>query len=84
MTDVASRDLRNNTRALLERVEAGESITITVDGRPVATLEPARRRPRFVSRDVFVKEVMTHRADAGLRADLRDLAADDTDDRSLT
>ena len=40
MTDVASRDLRNNTRALLERVEAGESITITVDGRPVATLEP--------------------------------------------
>ena len=45
MADVASRDLRNNTRALLERVEAGESITITVDGRPVATLEPAGRRP---------------------------------------
>jgi prevent-host-death family protein len=84
MTDVASRDLRNNTRALLERVEAGESITITVDGRPVATLEPARRRPRFVSRDVFVNEGMTNRADAGLRADLRDLAPDDTDDRSLT
>jgi prevent-host-death family protein len=83
MADVASRDLRNNTRALLERVEAGESITITVDGRPVATLEPARRRPRFVSRDVFVNEVMTHRADAGLLADLRDLDLGDTDDRSL-
>ena len=83
MTDVASRDLRNNTRALLERVEAGESITITVDGRPVATLAPARRRPRFVSRDIFVKEVMTHRADAGLLADLRDLAPGDTDDHPL-
>jgi len=82
MTDVASRDLRNNTRALLERVEAGESITITVDGRPVATLAPARRRPRFVSRDVFVNEVITHRADAGLLADLRDLDPGDTDDRS--
>ena len=82
MADVASRDLRNNTRALLDRVEAGESITITVDGRPVATLEPARRRPRFVSRDVFVNEVMTHRADAGLLADLRDLDPGDTDDRS--
>ena len=83
MADVASRDLRNNTRALLDRVEAGESVTITVDGRPVATLEPARRRPRFVSREVFVNEVMTHRADAGLRADLRDLDPGDTDDRSL-
>jgi prevent-host-death family protein len=83
MADVASRDLRNNTRALLDRVEAGESITITVDGRPVATLEPALRRPRFVSRDVFVREVMTHRADAGLLADLRDLAPGRTDDRSL-
>jgi prevent-host-death family protein len=83
MTDVASRDLRNNTRALLERVEAGESITITVDGRPVATLEPARRRPRFVSRDVFVSEVMSHRADPGLLADLRDLAPDPTDELPL-
>ena len=82
MADVASRDLRNNTRALLDRVEAGESVTITVDGRPVATLEPARRRPRFVSRDVFVNEVMTHRADAGLLADLRDLGPGDTDDRT--
>ena len=83
MADVASRDLRNNTRALLERVEAGESITITVDGRPVATLEPARRRPRFVSRDVFVNEVMSHRADVGLVADLRDLAPDDIDELPL-
>ena len=80
MADVASRDLRNNTRALLERVEAGESITITVDGRPVATLQPAGRRPRFMSRDVFIHEVLSHRADAGLRSDLRDLAAGDTDE----
>jgi prevent-host-death family protein len=79
MADVASRDLRNNTRALLDRVEAGESITITVDGRPVATLEPPRRRPRFVSRDVFVNEVISHRADTGLRSDLHTLAPDDTD-----
>jgi prevent-host-death family protein len=83
MTDVASRDLRNSTRALLERVEAGESITITVDGRPVATLEPPRRRPRFVSREVFVNEVMSHRADAGLLAELRDLAPDHTDELPL-
>jgi prevent-host-death family protein len=80
MSDVASRDLRNNTRALLDRVEAGESITITVDGRPVATLEPAGRRPRFMARDRFVRDLLSHRADAALRTDLKHLAPDTTDD----
>ena len=83
MADVGSRDLRNNTRALLERVEAGESITITVDGRPVATLEPAGRRPRFMSRERFVRDLLAHRADAALRAELKDLAPGDTDDIPL-
>jgi prevent-host-death family protein len=83
MSDVASRDLRNNTRALLERVEAGESITITVDGRAVATLEPAGTRPRFMARDAFVRNVLSHRADRALLTDLRELAPDTTDDLPL-
>ena len=83
MTDVASRELRNNTRALLDRVEAGESITITVDGRPVATLEPARGRPRFMGRDRFIREVLARRADPGLIAEIRSLAPDSTDDLPL-
>lgn len=77
---VASRDLRNNTRALLDRVEAGESITITVDGRPVATLEPIDRRPRWVSREEFVRRLTGNQADPALRQELRDLAPDTTDD----
>jgi prevent-host-death family protein len=80
MTDVASRELRNNTRALLDRVEAGESITITVDGRPVALLQPVGRRPRFMARDAFVQRLLTHRADARLTTELRGLAPDTTDD----
>jgi prevent-host-death family protein len=83
MADVASRDLRNNTRAVLDRVEAGESITITVDGRPVAALEPIGRRPRFMARDRFARDVLVHRADPALRADIRDLAPDTTDDLPL-
>ena len=83
MADVASRDLRNNTRGLLERVEAGESITITVDGRPVATLEPAGRRQRFMARDRFVRDILTRRADPALRTELRDLAPDTTADLPL-
>jgi prevent-host-death family protein len=80
MTDVASRELRNNTRALLDRVEAGESVTITVDGRPVAVLQPAGRRPRFMAREAFIHGLLSHRADAGLRGDLRELSPDTTDD----
>ncbi len=80
MADVGSRELRNNTRSLLERVEAGESITITLDGRPVATLLSAGHRPRFVTRERFVRDLLTHRADPALRATIRDLAPDATDD----
>jgi prevent-host-death family protein len=83
MSEVASRELRNNTRALLDRVEAGESVTITVDGRPVAVLEPISRRPRWLARDEFLRRVQAHQADAGLADVLRDLAPDTTDDIPL-
>ncbi|CKM83947.1 prevent-host-death family protein [Mycobacterium tuberculosis] len=36
--EVASRQLRNNTAGLLRRVQAGEDITITANGKPVALL----------------------------------------------
>jgi prevent-host-death family protein len=80
MSEIASRELRNNTRALLDRVEAGESVTITVDGRPVAVLEPISRRPRWLARDEFVRRVQDHQADAALANELRELAPDTTDD----
>lgn len=50
MSTVASREVRNRTRSLLDRVAAGEAITITVDGRPVALLGPVRRRTRWMAR----------------------------------
>lgn len=80
MADVASRELRNNTRAVLARVEAGESITITVDGRRVATLEPMSRRPRSVRREEFVRLLQHSQADPGLLHDLREMNPDTTDD----
>jgi prevent-host-death family protein len=83
MAEAASRDLRNNTRALLERVEAGEVVTITVDGRPVALLAPLERRPRWLARDEFVRRIGGHQADPGLASDLADLAPDTTEDLEL-
>jgi prevent-host-death family protein len=83
MADVASRELRNNTRAILERVADGESITITVDGRGVATLVPAGRRPRFMTRSEFTRSVLGHQADAALRDEIRVIAPDTTTDVPL-
>ncbi len=80
MGSVASRELRNNTRALLDRVNSGESITITVDGRAVATLEPIVGRSRWISRERFVGFVLAAPADAALRRELREMLPDTTDD----
>jgi prevent-host-death family protein len=80
MTVVASRELRNNTRALLDRVDAGEVITISVDGREVAELRPVARATRWMSRSEFVNRIIPAQADAALRAELRDLSPDTTDD----
>lgn len=84
MSDVvASRELRNNTRALLDRVAAGETVTITVDGRPVAELHPVGARSRWMSRDRFVRDVLANRADPGLAAELAALSDETTDDLPL-
>ena len=80
MTSVASRELRNNTRSLLDRVDAGEVLTITVDGHAVAELRPISRRQRWMSRDDFVRRILPHQADAALRWERRELAPDMTDE----
>jgi prevent-host-death family protein len=80
MSNVGARELRNETRSVLERVEHGEPVTITVGGRPVATLEPIRTRAEFAVRSDFIRAVIERQADPALTADLRALAPDTTDD----
>ena len=82
--NVASRELRNNTRAVLDRVEAGETVTITIDGRPVARLEPVQARPRWISKQDFVRMVLPSQADPQLARELRDLIPETTDDLSMS
>ena len=40
MADVTVRELRNHGGRVLERVARGESLTVTLDGNPVAELRP--------------------------------------------
>lgn len=81
MTVVASRELRNNTAGVLRRVQAGEQVTISVNGRPVAQLVAVQHsRRRWLSRSEFVGRLHGSQADSGLREDLAGLAGDTTDD----
>jgi len=81
MTEVASRDLRNDTAGLLRRIESGEDITITVKGKPVARLSPYQPpRRRWLRRDELLHRIARTQADPGLRQDLAELAGDTTDE----
>ncbi|MCQ3803788.1 MAG: type II toxin-antitoxin system prevent-host-death family antitoxin [bacterium] len=44
MAEVTTRDLRNSGGVVLDRVLAGERLTVTRSGRPVAELRPLSRR----------------------------------------
>lgn len=80
MVEVASRELRNDTRGLLRRVEAGEDVVITVDGRRVAVLRSVGSRPQWMSRHEFVHRFSGRLADTAMAEDLRELAPDTTDE----
>lgn len=81
MSEVAARELRNQTADVLRRVQAGEHVIVTSRGRPVAELTPlhaARRRP--IGRTELTRRLARVQADSGLREDLVALAGDTTDD----
>jgi prevent-host-death family protein len=65
---IPQKELRNNVAEVLRRAEAGEEMTITVSGRPVASLGPARGR-RWV-RSSQLADLWRAPADLTLEADL--------------
>jgi len=70
---IPQRQLRNEVGEVLRRVEAGETLTVTVAGRPVAELHPAGRR-RWVSGTALAR-VWLGPAPRGLGVDLARLDA---------
>lgn len=68
MATIPQKELRNNVAEVLRRAEAGEEMTITVSGRPVASLGPAKSR-RWVPSSRLA-ELWSAPADPTLEADL--------------
>lgn len=73
MTEIPLRELRNHTSEVLRRVEDGEELDVTVNGRPVARLVPMPRRPRFLPAEVL----LAHPADRAMLDDIREFRGDD-------
>jgi prevent-host-death family protein len=81
MVEVATRELRNDTAGVLRKVEAGETVVITVRGKPVADLVPHRPdRPRWLTPAEVVAIRKIADADPTFRADLDKLTGETTDD----
>jgi prevent-host-death family protein len=81
MTLVPTRELRNNTAGVIQRMQAGEEIVITVNGKPVGRLVPvAEPRQRPIRREEFMRRMQYAQADSGLSDDLARLAGETTDD----
>ena len=80
MVEIPARELRNDVSAILRRVEGGESITVSVSGRPVARLMPLGSRPKSIPWAALVSVLGGISADPGLREDLAAALRDTTDD----
>jgi antitoxin (DNA-binding transcriptional repressor) of toxin-antitoxin stability system len=64
------RDLRNNGREVLDRVERGECVIITRDGRAVAELRPLPRRSARTAELIERRRRLPPVDDVALRRDI--------------
>lgn len=77
MATIPQKELRNNVAEVLRRAEAGEELTITVSGRPVAQLGPVRTRQWVPSAQLA--DLWGAPADPTLEQDLEALGGELTD-----
>jgi prevent-host-death family protein len=78
--DVGVRDLRNQTGRVIDAVRAGERVTLTVHGEPIADIVPHERRTRWLSGEQLRRQLADRAADPGLRDELDELAGQTLDE----
>ena len=80
MRSIPQRELRNDIARVLREVEAGETIEVTVDGRPVAKLVPIEGRRTWVPWEQVEKMLREAPLDPGFARDIDDALGDTIDD----
>jgi prevent-host-death family protein len=75
---ITQRELRNDSAAVMDAVEEGETITITRNGVPMAELRPIRRRKGVPTSELQRLFAGHPRVDyAAMRADIEEFFGDD-------
>ena len=77
---IGVRDLRNRTGQVIDAVQAGERVTLTVRGEPLADIVPHGRRARGLSGEQLRDQLRDRAADPGLTRDLDELAGQTLDE----
>jgi prevent-host-death family protein len=78
--DFGVRDLRNRTSQVIAAVRAGERVTLSVNGEPIADIVPHGRRAPWLSGAHLHRQLESRAADRGLRAELSELAGQTLDE----
>lgn len=78
--EIGVRDLRNRTAQVIDAVKAGERVTLSVNGEPVADIVPHGRRARWLSGPQLAEQLKTRAADPGLRHELAEVAGQTLDE----
>lgn len=78
--EIGVRDLRNRTSNVIDAVQAGERVTLTVHGEPIADIVPHGRRARWLSGAHLRTQLSDRSADPQLTNDLNELAGQTLDE----
>lgn len=78
--NVSMRELRNHTGRVIEAVDAGEQVVLTVHGRPVADIVPHETRSARRPAETLLRELSQTPADPRFAADVADALGTTTDD----
>ena len=68
---IPQRELRAHIGAILREVEAGNTVKVTVSGRPVARIVPIEERRAWATRDELWEFIRTREPDPTFRRDIR-------------
>ncbi len=78
--EIGVRDLRNRTAQVIDAVRAGERVTLSVNGEPIADIVPHGRRARWLSGSYLAEQLPTRAADPGLQDELGEIAGQTLDE----
>lgn len=78
--EIGVRDLRNRTGQVIDAVKAGQRVTLTVHGEPVADIVPHGQRTRWLPGAQLREQLREQAADPGLQAELDDVAGQTLDE----